>query len=1152
MARGPGAGSHGAHMDLLALERALHATEARALLADARLIRRVIKRHRRLPGVGLQVPHAHCYGIRREALLEIVGAAELGRAASELPEHVILLPRPEPEELAQTPEAELLRDCWRYGFHARVHLEIERRAADGKLTEAMLRERVHRIGQTEFDEIRLVLRQDDLLLPPHAELSTYAEFAALYLELRHFAPELLGEMFPTFDDFASADAAVAEDVDAELLLEACRPEGAAPAAKHAGAPEAPAAHPSEEEEAPFAPRAGDLVAATLRRDADEARRRGNAVRSALSRLQLAATGGPDAAALTEEAGVDLATLARRLDEALGSPPGAAGAAGAAGPEGKGSVDTAAWTAALVSLARKAVARGLFRRIEARMLYDLQSACLAAEKDIGKVDLLDWARSLGRRPVARLLPATRPIRVARALADAAKKLPRVHLPEAERASLGELCAAARARADTNIRGALRPTLIEVLREVGLRAESVPGEVALAKLVEELLDHATAHGFLGLGLLRDALSRNQLKLHDLSGPGELFAGDALLEADRRLALALDGVHRRGEIYLRFLQKLSSLLFGTSLGRPFSLYLVLPLGAAFVALEGVSHIVTPLSHLLGLLPPHHHVHLLTPASFVVTSIVLFGLIHSARVRGVASVGLHAVGFALAAVFVHAPAWILARPLVRGVLESRAYLTVRRYLFKPGAIAAAAVYASPLRHRPEGTWLPIAAALFLAINVVLNSRTGVLVEEIVFDFLARTFRRLRRQVLPGLFRFVVDFFRKLTDAIDRAIYAVDEWLRFHEGQSRVLLGGKAVLALGWFAFAYFLRFYVNLFLEPTFNPVKHFPVVTVAAKMMIPITKTVADAVFAACVGTLGVLLAGALAFVAVGSIPGVFGFLVWEFKENYKLYRATRAATLHPVPIGHHGETMSALMKPGFHSGTLPKLWAKLRRATRKGEGAVEKHKVAMREVEEAVERFVDRELVALLGHSPAWTGGPVHVARVLLASNRVRIELIRGPHGAHPHRAAPSKAESCAIAFEEQSGWLVASVARAGWLDALPVSDRVVFENALGGLYQLAGVDLVREQIEAALPGAPPYDVGDQGLVVWPGGGYGTEIVYDLEARKRLLPRVRGEAIEGAAPELERSRILFREQAITWTEWVAAWNATIPARVVKGTSLLSSRG
>ena len=38
----------------------------------------------------------------------------------------------------------------------------------------------------------------------------------------------------------------------------------------------------------------------------------------------------------------------------------------------------------------------------------------------------------------------------------------------------------------------------------------------------------------------------------------------------------------------------------------------------------------------------------------------------------------------------------------------------------------------------------------------------------------------------------------------------------------------------------------------------------------------------------------------IPGIFGFLVWELKENWRLYGANRPRQLKPVPIGHHGET------------------------------------------------------------------------------------------------------------------------------------------------------------------------------------------------------------------------------------------------------------
>src|SRR5262249_55581074 len=143
------------------------------------------------------------------------------------------------------------------------------------------------------------------------------------------------------------------------------------------------------------------------------------------------------------------------------------------------------------------------------------ACLASERAIGKVSLVDWARSLGRRPLARLLPATREIRVAAALRSAAGKVARVGLPDEERARLGELLARARHGAAGRTRDARRPAILSTLREVGLRPETVPERAALAKVTEELLDQATAHGFTSLGVLRDALSRNQVKLDDVGG-------------------------------------------------------------------------------------------------------------------------------------------------------------------------------------------------------------------------------------------------------------------------------------------------------------------------------------------------------------------------------------------------------------------------------------------------------------------------------------------------------------------------------------------------------------------------------------------------------------------------------------------------------------
>src|SRR6185503_20598089 len=75
---------------------------------------------------------------------------------------------------------------WRSIFHARVHQKLDELHALGA---AAFRERVHRLGQTELDAIRWVLRQEAMLLPPADTPSVYTEFVATYLELRCFDPD---------------------------------------------------------------------------------------------------------------------------------------------------------------------------------------------------------------------------------------------------------------------------------------------------------------------------------------------------------------------------------------------------------------------------------------------------------------------------------------------------------------------------------------------------------------------------------------------------------------------------------------------------------------------------------------------------------------------------------------------------------------------------------------------------------------------------------------------------------------------------------------------------------------------------------------------------------------------------------------------------
>src|SRR5262245_1357343 len=77
------------------LQRLLSAVDSAALLVPLRLLRRVIKQDRGIPGMGLQVPHRKTYVVARDTLLAIAESDELGAAGTQLPPTVVLLGCPE-------------------------------------------------------------------------------------------------------------------------------------------------------------------------------------------------------------------------------------------------------------------------------------------------------------------------------------------------------------------------------------------------------------------------------------------------------------------------------------------------------------------------------------------------------------------------------------------------------------------------------------------------------------------------------------------------------------------------------------------------------------------------------------------------------------------------------------------------------------------------------------------------------------------------------------------------------------------------------------------------------------------------------------------------------------------------------------------------
>src|ERR1041384_4679153 len=90
-----------------------------AVLLEDRVARRVIKKHRRLPGMGLQVPHAQCYVLPRAEIEKLVDRDEMGVEVGALPAQVVIFGGE--REGLEAGEREAMTRAWRLIFHAHVH-----------------------------------------------------------------------------------------------------------------------------------------------------------------------------------------------------------------------------------------------------------------------------------------------------------------------------------------------------------------------------------------------------------------------------------------------------------------------------------------------------------------------------------------------------------------------------------------------------------------------------------------------------------------------------------------------------------------------------------------------------------------------------------------------------------------------------------------------------------------------------------------------------------------------------------------------------------------------------------------------------------------------------------------------------------------------
>jgi hypothetical protein len=853
-------------------------------------------------------------------------------------------------------------------------------------------------------------------------------------------------------------------------------------------------------------------------------------------------------------------------------------------------------------------------------------------------------------------------MAKHLASSASRLVYVRLSGLERDRLAGLLQEAAHLAEHQMRTRMRPVVQQTLQRVHLDPASVPEQVAFDKLTEDSLDCIADRGYLTMGYLRDAISKNDLKLPDLKEPYELWRGDHLLRADDRLDVALDGVYRRGDFYLRWLQITSSVFFGTRAGRFTTLFLVIPFGGALVIVEGVKHIVhifhrgpeqksasnaskdaeesadvhsqdaaipavdaglavesdqgqsdaaTDISTAVYSDRPNPDdalesenqlenktaaVNATTPTdSFsdhnstteptkqesriretadhdadttqevvgvmsgaddavdrivsnqvetfswvLVIGFLLMGLIHVVEFRRRFFRLVNRAWRFLKSVFIDLPLKLLRLPIVQKIWRDRRFVKFRRYVMTPGIVSLLGTRLLPwlLSGQPLSWWW--FGSITVLSSLALNSRLGQDAQELTAEWVGNTWYKLRARVVMAVIDWIIDLFRMFLNFVERFLYAVDEWLRFHSDESWLSIVVKAVLGVIWSFVSFLIRIYINLLIEPTLHPVKHFPVVTVAHKIFFPFIEQISVWMFNLFTPYMGKWMAGMVTGFNIFFLPGIFGFVVWELKENWRLYQANRQPALTPVPVGSHGETVARLLRPGFHSGTLPKLFRRLRRlehqdASFKRFSARRAGREQVEHVETAIRNFVERDLIRLLELCPVWQETGLFCGHIHVASNSFSVDVQCQQLGETPVR----------LLFQEQSGWVVASISETGWLRFASADQIRSFQHAVEGFYRKSGIDLVREQVEANLIHHHPYDINAEGFAIWPNGMFNLELQVDLIQKGPVRPVPAGEAAAAGIGTKERDAVVFSESKTLWSDWEVLW--TGPSGAAAGRDL-----
>ena len=1072
------------------IEIELKNIEPRLVLVPRKVVDKVVLHQRKLPAIlGLISSHFSSIDsiwtdfetinfLSQELEFELeIGSLPFGK--------ILLLAKVEGEMQGKfnTEERNIL--YWRRLFHAEVKLKFIELKEEGLLSEAVIEKKIKTIGRTVFSEALMVLEQEHKVFPEQDIADKYISFAASFAELYRFSENLLANYFPSIKDYESLLLIIRNDVAEDIIFQEVRIPGTQ------NPHTTPETHAEESSE----------YFKRLSEQAEKESFLNNATVSAILWTQANRVAPAELSPNTiEKAHKEIRKLVKRLQAALNF----------------NSSDFQNWESALLPLLDKADQGS--SPVEARLLTELQSACEDYEQEIYRIDIFSWAISFGKKPMKRPLRFQRLIKIHQRLREASLNAITTRLAFADRKKLETLLQLVWKQNEKLLRDEIRPIIENNLQSVGLKGEGAFGEIARRRLVEEFLDRIIEQGYLNYSELRDMISRNHLKLEDIKDAASFFKGDALLALDENLSLQLDGVYRRSDFYLRWLEKSTALNFGTATGRTLTKFLTLPFGGSFLLIESADLISDKIS---GDRIPD----LIRVLTFITLGIFFFGVINSHSFRTFVFDCLLIFWKTAKFIFYKIPSTLLTWNPFLLIWKSLPVQIIYSLILKPLLFTEAIAL-----------WLPKSypyhvgeIVLFIGFTLLLNSRPGRLLSEFAISSMLTLAKLIQDGLISILFTIMVQSFKKTIEGLEFVLQWVNDWLRLRGRAKPWQTALRGFLGLLWSPIAFFLRFYTVVLIEPGINPIK-FPISSVAAKFTYPIIIPLTPEIVHFFSPFIGDVLSNLFFGTTIWLTPNLFGFLFWETKENWGLYRANRPQSLRPMAIGTHDETIPQLLKLGFHSGTIPKLFMKLRKAeqdavTRSDWRKARTLRLDLQTIKERLARFIERDLLNPMQQNNKSFVRPLRVSEISLGINRIEAEITGMDDNGYV---------SFKISLELIDGMLMGSVSKLGGTLALNEQQNRCLSLGIAGLYKFAGIEISKEQINSNLPSwVTDWKIYEGNLVLF--SEKHSSILVPIN-NGETQPKLQINRSENSCNlgTLDFERLLFSRQPLTWQDWSDGWD------------------